>query len=66
MDRFNHKKLNEVESKDQYRVEISNRFSAWKNLDAEVNINKVWETVRKNIKLSAKYGLSHYELKGHR
>jgi hypothetical protein len=28
MDRFNLKKLNEAEGKEQYRVEISNRFSA--------------------------------------
>jgi hypothetical protein len=38
IERFNLKKLNEVESKEQYRVEISNRFSALENLDAEVNI----------------------------
>jgi hypothetical protein len=38
--RFNFKKLNEVESKEQYRVEISNRFAALENLDAEVNINR--------------------------
>jgi hypothetical protein len=27
MERFNLKKLNEVEDKDQFRVEVSNRFS---------------------------------------
>jgi hypothetical protein len=32
MERFNLKKLNEVEGKEQYRVEISNRFTALKNL----------------------------------
>jgi hypothetical protein len=32
MELFNLKKLNEVESKDQYRVEISNRFAALENL----------------------------------
>jgi hypothetical protein len=39
MERFNLKKLNEVEGKEQYRVEISNRFAALENLDAEVDIN---------------------------
>jgi ABC-type cobalamin/Fe3+-siderophores transport system ATPase subunit len=29
MERFNLKKLNEVEGKEQYRVEISNRFAAF-------------------------------------
>jgi hypothetical protein len=30
MERFNLKKLNEVEGNEQYCVEISNRFAAWK------------------------------------
>jgi hypothetical protein len=37
MERFNLKKLNEVEVKEQYRVEISNRFTALENLDTEVH-----------------------------
>jgi ABC-type hemin transport system ATPase subunit len=40
MERFNLRKLNEVEGKEQYRVEISNRFVALENLDAEVNIDR--------------------------
>jgi ABC-type hemin transport system ATPase subunit len=32
MEKFNLKKLNEVEGKEQYRVEISNRFAALENL----------------------------------
>jgi hypothetical protein len=36
LERFNLKKLNEVESKEQYRVEVSNRFAALEELDAEV------------------------------
>jgi hypothetical protein len=30
MQRFNLKKLNEVEGKEQYRVEVSNRFELWR------------------------------------
>jgi hypothetical protein len=52
MERFNLKKLNEVEGKEQYRVEISNRFAALEKL--EVDVNKAWETIRENIKISAK------------
>jgi hypothetical protein len=33
MESFNLKKLDEVEVKEQYRVEISNRFAALENLD---------------------------------
>jgi hypothetical protein len=40
MERFNLKKLNEVEGKEQYSVEISNRFAALENLDTEVDVKK--------------------------
>jgi hypothetical protein len=39
MDRFNLKKLNEVEGKEKYHVEVSNRFAELEDLDAEVEIN---------------------------
>jgi hypothetical protein len=32
------------------------------NLDIEVDVNKAWETVRENIKFSAKESLGYYEL----
>jgi hypothetical protein len=32
MERFNLKKLNEIEGKEQYRFEISNMFAAFENL----------------------------------
>jgi hypothetical protein len=37
MERFNLKKLNEAEGKEQYRVEVSNRFAALKQLDTGGN-----------------------------
>jgi hypothetical protein len=43
MERFNLKKLNEVEDKEQYWVEISNRFTALGNLDDDVDINRAWK-----------------------
>jgi hypothetical protein len=39
MERVNLKKLSEVEGKEQYLVEVSNRFTALDGLDAEVDIN---------------------------
>jgi hypothetical protein len=54
MERFNLKKLKEVETKEQYHVEISNRFAALENLDIEVDNNSDLETIRGNIKISAK------------
>jgi hypothetical protein len=48
---YNIKKLNEVKGKEQYRVEISNRFTALENLETEVDVNKAWETIRENTKI---------------
>jgi hypothetical protein len=42
MERFNIKQLNKVECKEQYHVEIPNRFTAFENLDTEVAINSAW------------------------
>jgi hypothetical protein len=59
MEMFNLKKLNEVVGKEQYRVEISNRFAALENLDGDVDINRAWETtsIIENINISAKTSL---------
>jgi hypothetical protein len=46
MERFNLKKLNEVEGKERCRVEVSNRFAALKDLNAEVEINTGTELER--------------------
>jgi hypothetical protein len=60
---FNLKKLNELEGKKKYCVEVSNRFPALEDLGTEVDINRAREAIRKNIKLSAKEGLGYYELR---
>jgi hypothetical protein len=39
MERFNLKKLNGVEGKEKYRVEVWNRFASLKDLEAKVKIN---------------------------
>jgi hypothetical protein len=41
LERFNLKKLNEVECKEKYRVEVSNRFATLEDLGAEVEINTI-------------------------
>jgi hypothetical protein len=66
MERFNLKKLKEVEGKGQFCVEVSNRFAAPEDLDAKVEINNAWETIRENIKISAKQSLGYSELKQHK
>jgi hypothetical protein len=64
-EKFNPQKLNEIDGKEQYRVGISGKFADLENLDAEVDINKTWETIRENVNISAKESLGYYELKEH-
>jgi hypothetical protein len=66
MERFNLKKLNGVEGKEQFRVEVSNRFAGFEYLNFGLDINDAWETIRENIKISAKESLGYYELKKHK
>jgi hypothetical protein len=47
-------------------VEVSNRFAALEDFDAEVEINTIWETIRENIKISPKESLGYYEPKQHK
>jgi heme oxygenase len=46
-ERFNLKKLKDVVGKEQFRVEVSNRFAALEDLDREVEINSAWEIIKK-------------------
>jgi hypothetical protein len=66
MERFTVKQLNEVEGKEQYRVQISNKFAALENFDTEVYINRVWETITESNKISAKERIGYYELMKHK
>jgi hypothetical protein len=66
MERFNLKKLNVVEGNEQFRVEVSNRFAALEDLDAEVEIHGACKTIRESIKISAKESLGYFKLKKHK
>jgi hypothetical protein len=66
MERFNRKELNHIEGKEQFRVEVSNRFAVLEDLDTEMEINSAWETIRENIEISAKESLCYFELKKHK
>jgi hypothetical protein len=66
MERFNLRKLNEVERKEKHRFEVSNRFEALEDLDAEIEINSAWEMIGEIIKISAKESRGYCELKKHK
>jgi hypothetical protein len=53
LESFSLKRLNEVDGKENYPVENSNRFTALENFDV-VDIKRASETIRENIKISAK------------
>jgi hypothetical protein len=63
---FNLKKLNDVKGKEQVHVEVSNMFAVLGDSEAEVVINSAWETIKENIKISAKESLGYFELKKHK
>jgi hypothetical protein len=46
MESFSLKKFNEVEVKQKYCVEVSNRFAALEYLETEVEIKNVLERIR--------------------
>jgi hypothetical protein len=50
---FNVKKLNEGDVKEQYEVTIRNKFAALENLEDSGDINRAWDSIRENIKISA-------------
>jgi hypothetical protein len=63
LERFDPKKLNDIEVKEKYQVEISNRFAALESSDESFHINNAWESIRENIKTSAKENLGYQKLK---
>jgi len=53
-ERFNLRKLNEMEVRKEYQTEITNRFVALENLSDSNDINRAWEYIKENIKTSVK------------
>ena len=65
VEKFNLRKLNELEARKKYQIKISNRFAALENLNDNGDINRAWGNIKENIKTSSKDSLSLYELKQH-
>ena len=63
--RFNLRKLNNLEVKKQYQIEITNRFAALDNVTEDEDINRGSESIKENIKTSAKGSLGMHELQQH-
>jgi hypothetical protein len=63
LERYNLKKLDDVEVEEKYQVEISNRFAALESLDESFDINNAWESIRENTNTSTKENLGYQKLK---
>jgi hypothetical protein len=63
LERFDLKKLSDIKVKEKYQVEISTTFAALESLDKSFDINDDWESIRENIKTSAKENLAYKKLK---
>jgi len=61
--RFNLRKLNEPEVREQYQIEITNSFAALENSDDDEDINRTWENIKEDIQTSAKESLGLDEFK---
>ena len=57
VERFNPRKLRELEVREQYQVKISNRITVLENLNDSEDKNRAWENIKDNIKTSAEDSL---------
>ena len=59
--RFNLRKLNDLQIRKQYQIEITNRFAALEKISEDEDINWGWENIKENIKTSATESLGMHE-----
>jgi len=64
--RFNLSKLNELEVRKQYQIEITNRFTALEKLNEDEDVNRIWGNIKHTIQTSAKESLRMHEWKQHK
>jgi hypothetical protein len=65
-ERFNFRKLNELEVRKEYHTEITNRSAALENISDGEDTNRAWESIKERIKILAKESLVLYEMKHHK
>ena len=66
LERFNLRKLSELEVRKQYQMKISNRNASLQNFSDTKDKNKAWQNIEENITTSAKDSLGLYELIQHK
>ena len=66
VERSNLMKLSELAVRIEYQIMISNTVTALENLNNGEDINRAWENIKENNKISAKEILGLYEWKQHK
>jgi 50S ribosomal subunit-associated GTPase HflX len=59
-------KIDDLEVREKYRIEITNKFATLENVSDDENLNRAWESIEANIKASAKESLGLHEMKQHK
>jgi len=59
--KFDLKKLRNVGVKDECPVKISTKLAAFENLDFNGDINRIWENIKENMKISEKKKANYYD-----
>jgi hypothetical protein len=54
VERFGIRKINKMEFRKQHQIQISDRFATMEKLSDSEDINRAWEDIKENIKISAK------------
>jgi hypothetical protein len=65
-ERFNLRKLSEMEMRKQYQIKISKRFAVLEDLNDSKDINRAWENTKESTKTPAKDSLVLHKLKQHK
>ena len=47
--RFNLRKLNKPEVREQYQIQITNWFAALENLNDDEDVDRTWQNIKENI-----------------
>ena len=64
--RFNLSKLNDLEVRKEYQIDITNRFPSLENLNEDEDVNRTWEKIKENIQTTTKESLGVQEWKQHK
>jgi len=66
MERFNLKKLSELNVRKEYQIKISNSISAFENFSDSEDIKRAGVNIKEHVKTLTKENLGLYELKQHK